>query len=351
MHTCDRRTTWQHVFGWLIFFMIASTAIISLAPANVEARSAGQALPHSRLQSALSLLDTPALDSPVLSLFPGSGPVGTLVTLTGTGWPPGSQVVISYDDVSTCDNSNLQELSPDPKPTIDTSGNFSATFPWPSISSPVPATWYACVSTSDSSATGSTPFLVLALNPPAISISAKGPFMPGQTIKAQGQNWMPGGLLIAFALQSIDTKISYPLEGSATSLTNGTFVPFSFTLPAYLSPGSYVLVASTEQEALQAQSSVFTLRDTPTPTPTPTPSPTPAPPITPTPMPVIPHHQTPPPQQLSGALLALVITSGGMALVFALAGAALLTYLLRSRPVSPAVTAQHSETEQLRTKP
>jgi hypothetical protein len=172
----------------------------------------------------------------------------------------------------------------------------------------------------------------------------KGPFMPGQQITVQGKNWFPGGWSISFALQRAHSAGSFPLEESAISLFNGTFST-SVTIPPYIPAGSYVLVATMEQQALQAQSGIFTILATPTPTPTPTPSPSPTPPIIVTPTPIISHHPPPAtPHRLSGTLLALVIISGGMAFAFALIGAALLIYLLRSRPMPSATLAlEHAD--------
>ncbi len=94
-----------------------------------------------------------------------------------------------------------------------------------------------------------------------------------------------------------------------------------------------MLVASAENEALLAKTAPFEIDALPTPTPTPSPSPSPSPTptaiITPTPLPI--HPQKPPEHHIGGTLLALLVISGGMALAFALVGAALLIYLVRSR--------------------
>lgn len=320
---------WQQVCGWLMLSaIISAVAILSLAPRSAAASQ------HSIPQSALHPLDTPTPGAPTLSLAPGSGPVGTLVTLLGSGWPRGSQIIIRYDDVPTCDDSNLQELPSDPKPQVTASGSFIATFPWPTVSQK--ETWYVCAATSDNAASGAAPFQVLSLNPPSITISPSGTLMPGQVITVQGQNWFPAGLLIAFELRSTDAKTIIPLEEDTSSLVNGALLPVTITIPASLPPGSYILLASAEQQALQAQTSAFTVSANPTPTPSPSPSPTPmpSPSATATSTPARNQHPTTslPHSQINGTLLALILISGGMALVFALIGAALLAYLLRTRP-------------------
>jgi hypothetical protein len=176
-------------------------------------------------------------------------------------------------------------------------------------------------------------FNVLSLSPPTLTILTKGPFKPGETMSVQGQNWFPGGWNISFALQPARSNGSFSLEETTTSLYNGTFNPTLITIPAYLSPGSYILVATMEQQALEAHSSAISILAPPTPTPTATPSPSPTPVITVTPTPPRQSHSQPSSttHHPGGTLLALVIISGGMALSFALIGAALLLYLLRSR--------------------
>ncbi|SRR5579883_2441085 len=326
----------QQVLAWLSILVIVSVvAIMNLTPRGAAAYAARNLAP----QTAWRPNDTPTPGTSALSITPGSGPVGTLVTLRGSGWPANDQIIISSDDVPTCDSPNLQEIPSDPKPQVNAAGNFSATFSWPKVSQK--GTWYACAATSDNAVSGAAPFQVASLNPPSISISPSDHLMPGQAINVQGQNWFPGGLLIAFELRSSDAKTIISLEEVTYSLINGTLAPVTIHLPANLSPGSYVLLASGEQQALQAQSNPFNVSANPTPTPNISPSPTPMPSpsvtITPTPPASVHPPTTSSHSQLSGTLLALILISGGMALVFALIGAALLIYLLRTRPDASAV--------------
>jgi hypothetical protein len=274
--------------------------------------------------------------------------VGTLVTLQGTGWSAGSQVLISYDNDPGCASPNLTELSPDPKPTVSDAGTFSVRFSWPAVSAT--GFWYICAATSDATASGAAVFTVLSLSAPSLTILTKGPFLPGHRITVQGKNWFPGGWSISFALQQVRSTGSFFLEESVISRFNGTFDPTSITIPPYLPPGSYFLIATMEQQALVARSGPITIAATPTPTPTATPSPSPTPLITLTPTPTISLPQPPStPHRLSGPLLALVIISGGMTLFFALIGTALFIYLRRSRPVPSTALAleRRDETRQI----
>jgi hypothetical protein len=192
---------------------------------------------------------------------------------------------------------------------------------------------------------------VLSLSPPSLTLDSQGPFMPGQTISVQGKNWLPGGWAISFALQPTKGTGSFPLEETTISLFNGTFDTLTITIPLYMQAGSYVLVASMEQQALQATSKPITINIPPTPTPTATVLPSPTPHVTATPTPNGAHQQPPTtPHRLSGTLLALVIISGSMALSFALIGTVLLMYLRRRRALAsiPGAIEHDEETSTLK---
>ncbi len=336
---------WQRASGWFIIFLLLGTiTIVALQPDGAGAHVLGTAPRHVMSWASSHLDITPGPNSPAITLTPNQGPVKTLIHIQGNGWPTGSQVLISYDNDASCTGPNLTELSPDPKPTVSSTGTFSASFPWPAVSTT--GVWYICAATAAGDAAGATTFDVLSLSPPSLTILTKGPFMPGQTMTVQGQNWLPGGLFIAFSFRPVGAKTSYFLDEYAISLQNGTFSATTITIPSYLPPGKYALVATMEQQALVAQSKAITIIATPTPTPTATPSPSPSPIVTSTPTPII-HSRTPStPHHLSGTSLALVIISGSMALAFALIGTALLLYLRRSRPIpqSPTELEPYEET-------
>lgn len=338
MHRGHVNSRWRRVAGWFTICLIANaTALISLPPGSAEAHILGAARRYLRAQTVLQPTSTPAPTPPGITPTPYQGPVKTLVTLQGTDWPAGSQVLLSYDSDTSCAPPNLIELSPDPRPTVSSTGTFSASFSWPKVATT--GIWYICAATSDGAAAAVAAFTVLSLSPPSLTLLTRGPFMPGQTMTVQGQNWFPGGWSITFALQRIHSVGSFFLEASAISRVNGTFDPTLITIPTYLPPGSYMLVATMEQQALRAQTGAITIAPTPTPTPTATLSPSPTPPII-TPTPTISRSRpSSTAHRLSGPLLALVIISGGMALTFALIGTALLIYLVRSRPTPSAALA------------
>src|SRR6185437_5810049 len=192
MHTGHANNRWQRASGWFIIFVISSVpTIIGLLPQGAGTQGLGVPSHHLSSQSPLSPASTPVPSSPVIIPTPNQGPVKTLVTLQGTGWPSGSQVLLSYDSSSDCTPPNLIELSPDPKPTVGSDGAFNASFSWPKVSET--GLWYICAASSDGAATGIASFNVLSLSPPSLTILTKGPFMPGETMTVQGQNWFPGG--------------------------------------------------------------------------------------------------------------------------------------------------------------
>jgi hypothetical protein len=326
---------WQQASGWVIIFLLfGTTAVIALQPDGTDAYTLGSASRHALNQSANHLESTPGPASAAITPTPDQGPVKTLVKLQGSGWPSGSQVLISYDSDASCTGPNLTELSPDPKPTVSSTGTFTASFSWPTVSAT--GFWYICAATAAGDAAGSAAFDVLSLSPPSLTILTKGPFTLGKAITVQGQNWLPGGFYIAFSFRPVGANTSYFLDEYAISLQNGTFSATTITIPSYLPPGRYVLVATMEQQALAAHSSTITIAATPTPTPTATPSPSPSPIITLTPTRTINPGSGAAPHRPGGTLLALIIISGSMALAFALIGTALLIYLRRSRPIPQA---------------
>lgn len=309
---------------------VGMLTLLILAPANVNAQTPDPHPAHPFLPSQ-QLGSTPDPASPVIGLTPNSGPVGTTVKVQGSDWPVQSSVQFKYSDTS-CTSTDLQNIPNAPTATVDKAGSFSASFVWPAV--PSIGTWYVCPVTSDGTASSTGDFKVLSTNAPTISLTTKGPFTLGQQITAQGLNWLPGGLTIALSLQPTGGNSSFPLDQSPISLVStGAIGPVTITIPGYLLSGQYMLVASTENEALLAQTAPFEIDAPPTPTPSPSPNPspssTPSPTNTPTPLP--PPSQKPSDHHIGGTLLALLVISGGMALAFALVGAALLIYLVRSR--------------------
>lgn len=305
-------------------------ALLLLAPAQASAPGSHQRQ-ALRPSQPLPLSSTPDPTAPQISLTPNIGPVGTTVTVQGSDWPAQSSVQFKYSATS-CTSPDVQNIPNAPTATVDKAGSFSASFTWPAVSST--GIWYVCPVTSDGAASSSGAFNVQSTSAPTVNLTTKGPFTLGQRITVQGLNWLPGGLTIALSLQPVKGNTSFPLDQSPISLIGtGAIGPIIVTIPGYLLPGQYMLVASAENEALLAKTAPFEIDALPTPTPTPSPSPSPSPTptaiITPTPLPI--HPQKPPEHHIGGTLLALLVISGGMALAFALVGAALLIYLVRSR--------------------
>lgn len=313
----------------ITFGLAGMMALLILAPAQASAPGPRQ-IRASLASQQLPLGSTPDPASPAISLAPNQGPVGTTVTIQGSNWPAQSSIQLKYSSVG-CASQDVQNIPNAPTPTADKTGSFSASFAWPSVSST--GAWYVCPVTSDGAASSKATFTVLSTSAPTVSLTTKGPFTLGQRITVQGLNWLPGGLTIALSLQPVKGNTSFPLDQSPISLIGtGAIGPITLTIPGYLLQGQYMLVASAENEALLAQTAPFEIDAPPTPTPSPSPSPspspTPSPTSTPTPPPV---HTQPPNHRIGGTLLALLVISGGMALAFALVGAALLIYLVRSR--------------------
>ncbi len=322
---------WWQMTGWILLcgLLSAFVGLIFSPGDNTITSTSTPRLPAS-FRGHLPSGSTPAADSGVVSLTPSSGPVGTLINIQGANWPANTKTLLKYGQDPSC--VTAQELSPDPTPTTDNAGSFTATISWPSV--PQTGGWLLCAATSDGLTVASATFQVLSLNSPSVAITHTGTLSPGQPLNVQGANWLPGGLLITFALLPAHSSISIPLNTTAISLLGGAFSS-TIPLPLTLAAGKYTLLASAEQQALQAQTAAFSVAPTPTATPSPSPSPEPPTPIvtpSPTPAPIKKQPPPSPPKKLTGLSLGLVIISGGMALSFALIGAALLIYLHKTRP-------------------
>jgi hypothetical protein len=62
---------------------------------------------------------TPALAQATVTLDPTSGPPGTQVTATGSGWTPGREITVRWDDTDLTTT------------TVDSSGGFTVSFSVP----------------------------------------------------------------------------------------------------------------------------------------------------------------------------------------------------------------------------
>jgi hypothetical protein len=240
------------------------------------------------------------------------GPVGTNVTISGSGMNPNDSYQIGYASQDIGCSSGFQAFSGLSADT-DGNGNFPAlTFAWPSSVANVGTVYYICAQDSSSSqAQSQATFTVAAAQPPAITLTEvasstagggdQGPtgFYPGGKVQINGTSFLPGGVSLLVYLttgqiqQQSDLNNAVPLPPvngqGATSQSDGT-VSIAVQIPKSQSVGNYfIYVASSDSQqgilpSLMAAAPI-TLENAPAPTPTVTPVPTPTPNAQPTPTP------------------------------------------------------------------
>jgi hypothetical protein len=206
---------------------------------------------------------------------PSSGPVGTTITVSGSGWtmPDGTQVSFGYMDVeSYC------LIVPDSQEGILSGGFFSGWFHWPKGT--LLSTYTVCANVGGTTATANT-FSVLSASAPQISITPT-TLTAGQQATITGANFFPAGTAVQLFWETVKGSIDFGIT-PVTSNNNGS-ISRTFTVPATALPGgSYMIeavVGGSQPPALSA-SAPFTYT-TPVLNPTPTPSHTSTPTLSPT---------------------------------------------------------------------
>ena len=212
---------------------------------------------------------------------PSSGPVGAIITVSGAGWSEADGTQVSFGYINTTDssciaNSQVGTLS---------GGSFSGWFRWPSV--PALDTYTVCAVIGAETANSNTPYTVLSLSAPQVSISPT-TLTTGTQATITGSNYFPSGKTVQLSWQSMNGSVNFSIN-SATSDINGSFSS-TYTVPTMtLASGSYMIVAIAGggQPPTLSSSATFTYnapapKPTPTPTPRPRPDPTPAQNLSPT---------------------------------------------------------------------
>ncbi|WP_238321126.1 hypothetical protein [Thermogemmatispora carboxidivorans] len=225
-------------------------------------------------------------DSGTLSSSPSSGPAGTVITVSGSGWTQlsdGTQVSLGYSQ-QDC----LLGYTPasNSQPGTVEGGSFSGWLVLPG--SLAPGTYKICAIIQ------ATPILagsytLLSSTPPKLSISPT-QVTAGQTATVTGSNFLPGGTQVTLVLQASGATFSL---GSVTSDGQGNFTR-NITIPNGLAGPAQIKASAGNGSPAPISASVsFTINAAPIPdstsvpsaTPTTLPSPTPTHTPTPTSVP------------------------------------------------------------------
>ena len=217
-----------------------------------------------------------------VSSSPTSGPVGAIISISGSGWPDpdGEQVSFGYMIESYC------SIVPEAQTTTFNSGSFSGSLQLPN-GTPL-GTYQICATFGTTTANANT-YTVLPESSPQIGIT-----FATQAGKQQatisGSNFLPANTTVNLFWETTNGSVKFTIA-PAVSDSNG-LISRTFIVPTTIKSGSYKIVASVGgQQPTLSSSDAFTYKAPapPTPTPTTTPPPTPLPATDPTPT----QHLTP----------------------------------------------------------
>ena len=219
-----------------------------------------------------------------LSSSPSSGPVGTTISVSGSGWggTDGTSVSFGYQVDAGC------HIVSDAQNGTLSGGSFSGWFRWPSGTAL--NTFRVCVMLGNVMEIAGS-FSVLSSSPPAVSISPA-TLAPNTHATITASNYYPAGTAVNFLWMSGNTVVEN--LNSAASNSNGVAI-LTFTVPKFsIANGRYSISASsgTGQPATLFSSTNFTyaapvISPSPTVRPSPTPSPALTPSVTPTTTPTV----------------------------------------------------------------
>ena len=214
---------------------------------------------------------------------PTSGPVGTTITVNGTGWSEADGKQASFGYMS---NSNCSTVADSQTGTLQ-GGKFNGWFRW-SQRTPL-GTYTVCVTVAGTIAIAGS-FNELSTSPPQVSVSP-GTLVERQQATITASNYYPQGTTVNFNWVSLSNQVEFGINGT-TSDSNG-MAKVNFIVPVTsMESGPYMIeaiVGSGQPPTLSSSVNFIynapAVRPSPTPgrTPSPTPSPTATPTADPTP--------------------------------------------------------------------
>jgi hypothetical protein len=214
-----------------------------------------------------------------VSSSPSSGPVGAIISISGTGWPDpnGEQVNFGYMIASNC------LTVPDSQKKIFQSGSFSG---WLRLPNGTPLGIYSICAIFGSTTAIANDYTVLSESSPQINISPSKLTM-GQRTRITGSNYFPAGTTVQLFWETTNGRVVLTLKPVISNSKGFISRTFIIPTPTTVSSGSYKIVAKVvgDHQPNSSSSATFSY-NTPTPSPTPTSTrpPTPQPTSNPTPM-------------------------------------------------------------------
>ncbi len=209
-----------------------------------------------------------------VSSSPSAGPVGTTISVSGSGWneADGTPVSFGYEVDSSC------SIVSDSQNGSIRGGSFNGWFRWPSGT---PLATYSVCAMIENTMTVAGNFSLLSSSPPAVSISPS-TLKPNAQATISASNYYPAGTPVNFLWVSGNTVIEN--LHSAISDTGGAAI-LTFTVPKLsIAHGSYTIDASAgsgQPPPLFSSTNFIYSAPIVSPSPTPQPSPRPSPTMTP----------------------------------------------------------------------
>ncbi|GCE25643.1 hypothetical protein KDA_11270 [Dictyobacter alpinus] len=225
---------------------------------------------------------TPSLNLALPTGGTPAGHAGTVIQLTGAGFPPNSDVSFSIaTDANQCatGNGGVAALQPQQPAKADANGGFMVQAAWPDGANQPNTKYYVCASASGSHAAAGTPFTFVGA--PTVTSSSQN-VTAGDKVTITGQNWLPQQALnIAILAGSGGNPIA---TAQTTPDANGNF-SIDVEIPAGTAAGNYSInvTGATDPTQKANADNALTISAQATPTPGATATPTPGATATPTP--------------------------------------------------------------------
>lgn len=268
------------------------------------------------------------------SVSPTSGPVGAVITVSGSGvfFSDGTQIKLGYTLNNRTCNLVAGQLG------IVNNGAFRGWFRWPASTGT--GTFGVCASANTFTFQVGN-YQVLSASAPRIVVAPTTP-RAGRQATVSGAHFLPGGTGVSLIWRSVNGGQSISL-GAASSSASGAFT-YAFTVPARASTGSYILTALVGNGTPATLSATTTfhvegITIAAVPTPTVYPSPTAVPTTAPTAPVTVPSHTASVPaqggEQANQTGLFVSIALGGAVLIVLALGVGILL-VRRQRAAMPA---------------
>jgi hypothetical protein len=160
-----------------------------------------------------------------VSISPGTGPVGTHITITGAHLTPGTPVQVGFA-TGDCSSSTVTVIQ-GATGTVNGDGTITITVTWPQTST---GSFTICVVDTSSGKThqGDNPFQVLSVMPADITVS--NPVTSSQQVTIKGTNFLPGNSSVEVLYGPTGGDGCATSAGTTTVAADGTFT-LTFNAP------------------------------------------------------------------------------------------------------------------------